>query len=318
MNSLKTTVAVAALAAFAAPAFAAGPLTSPEELKAMLGDENVAVLDIRSRVEVDAKVKETPANRDFAQGHIPGAVHSDYTKAGWRGEVAQVKAVLPDPAQLEAMIRDLGIDNGDTVVIVAGGASPKALDLGAATRVYWTFKALGHDAVTILDGGHDAWVAAGYEVTTEAATPQKGDFEAELQADMIVDGAMVELAQKNAIELIDARPTNQFLGQAQSSWAKNPGTIETSVNIAAPAVLAEGGKGFRSVDELKAMAAAAGIEPGEESYAFCNTGHHATVTWFAMSELLGQDVKVYDGSIYDWTYVRDGRTVIGTLPEQDG
>jgi thiosulfate/3-mercaptopyruvate sulfurtransferase len=313
-----TLLSTAALALVAAPVFAAGPLTTPEELNAMLGDENLAILDVRSMAEVDTeKFKTLPDHRDYAKGHIPGAVDANYQVSGWRDQMGRIQAMLPDPETMEGIIQALGVDNDDTVVIYTGGTSPKAIDLGSATRVYWTFKALGHDDVTILDGGFDGWVDAGYALSTEAVTPEKGDFEADLQIDMLVDGAMVELAARNGIELIDGRPTNQFLGQAQSGSAKNPGTIPGATSVASPDLVAEGGRHFKSVDELEAMFTKAGIEDGEEGYAFCNTGHFASVAWFAGSELLGRDVKLYDGSMYDWTFVRDGATVIGKLPEEE-
>lgn len=315
---LMTTTAAVAIAALSATAATAAPLTTPEELNAMLADGDLAIIDIRSRVELDAKVKELPAELDYAQGHIPGAVKADYRSAGWRGSVGQEKYVLPQPAAIQALIRGLGVDAEDTVVIVAGGTSPKALDLGAATRVYWTFKALGHEDVTILDGGYDAWVAAGLPVSTEAVAPEPGNFTADPQAAMLKTGANVELAIQDAVEVIDARPTAQFTGQAKPGSSKNPGTIPTAMSVPAGSVVAADGKGFADREKLAAMFDAAGLTEGEEGIAFCNTGHYATVTWFAASEILGRDVEVYDGSMFDWTFLRNGPTVVGTVPGTDG
>jgi thiosulfate/3-mercaptopyruvate sulfurtransferase len=315
---IRPTAAALAAALLAAPAAALEPLTTPEDLLAMLERDDLAILDIRSRLEVDPEVKGLPDRLNFAKGHIPGAVHADYTTAGWRAERERIEGMLPDPEAVQALARRLGVDAGDTVVIYTGGTSPQAIDIGAATRVYWTFKALGHDAVTILDGGFDAWTAAGLPVSTEAIAPQPGDFTADLRPDMIVDGAQVELAIRDGVPLIDARPEAQFRGTEQSGAAKNPGTIETATNVPAMSVLGEGGVGFASAEDLRARFSAAGVPEEGEAYAFCNTGHWASVTWFAASELMGRDVKLYDGSIYDWTQVRDGRTVIGRLPGEDG
>jgi thiosulfate/3-mercaptopyruvate sulfurtransferase len=313
--SVMPAIAIACLAMTSLSAFAIGPLTSPAELKARLGEENLVILDIRSRIEVDDTDKTLAGRRDFSKGHIPGSVHADYTNAGWRDDQGLMKAMLPAPETFEALARSLGIDNEDTVVIVAGGTGSKALDLGSATRVYWSFKAMGHDEVTLLDGGYDAWVAAGYAVTTEILPPGKGNFRAELQPEMLVNGAMVELAMDSPTKLIDARPEAQFLARAQAGSARNPGTIPTAVSVPAPSLLGEGGAGFAALDTLRTRFAAIGFEDGDQGYAFCNTGHFASVTWFVGHELLGHDIQLYDGSMYDWTNVRQGPTVIGRLPE---
>ena len=55
----------------------------------------------------------------------------------------------------------------------------------------------------------------------------------------------------------------------------------------------------------------AGVDEGEAAHTFCNTGHYGSVVWFVGSELLGRDDRLYDGSMFDWTFVRGGKTVIG-------
>lgn len=307
----KTSVALAALTAIAAPAMAAEPLISAADLAGMMDDENLVIIDVRSDLE-------TAKNDDYEKGHIPGAVYANYKKAGWRGDRGAIHYMLPDTEKIEDLIQSLGVDEGDMVVVYAAGVSPKALDLGATTRVYWTFKALGHDNVSILDGGIKAWTDAGYELSAEAVAPERGNFEAEPQAAYLVDGDMVEAAIENAIELVDSRPGAHFLADAQPGYARNPGTIPTSVNVPAPSMVGPDGVGFKALDAIKAQFASVGVDEGDTVYSFCNTGHHATVVWFAASELLGLDFQLYDGSIYDWTQVRMGPTVIGKNPETSG
>jgi thiosulfate/3-mercaptopyruvate sulfurtransferase len=77
----------------------------------------------------------------------------------------------------------------------------------------------------------------------------------------------------------------------------------------------EGGFGWQALDDVAVRMAALGLEEGEKGIAFCNTGHHASVVWFVAHELMGRDFALYDGSIYDWTQVRLGPTVIGANPE---
>ena len=142
----------AALAASAAGAHAEA-LVSPAWLNSHLRDQNLVVLDIRSAI--DGGKPET-----FAQGHIPGAVHSDYDKAGWRVTRNNVPFMVPTTPELEKLIGDLGIDEDSHVVVVPAGVN--VLDFGSAARTYWTLKFAGVRDVSILDGGLAAWTAVGY------------------------------------------------------------------------------------------------------------------------------------------------------------
>ena len=52
----------------------------------------------------------------------------------------------------------------------------QALDMGAATRLYWTFKVYGEDRLAVLDGGAAGWLAEGREVSLEDCVEQVGKF----------------------------------------------------------------------------------------------------------------------------------------------
>ncbi len=139
------------VAGAAGAAKAATPLVDVDWMLANQGKPGVVVLDVRGKLGGATKA-------DFIRAHIPGAVWTDYLKDGWRvkdkaGTVGQLAPV----DKLEKLIGGLGIGNGDHVVIVPVGG--KALDVGTATRVYWTFKVLGHDNVSILNGGMNAYTA---------------------------------------------------------------------------------------------------------------------------------------------------------------
>ena len=112
----------------------------------------------------------------FAQGHIPGAVHSDYDKAGWRVTRNNVPFMVPTTPELEKLIGDLGIDETSHVVVVPAGVN--VLDFGSAARTYWTLKYAGVRDVSILDGGLAAWKAAGFALDKGAHAPSPAIFTA--------------------------------------------------------------------------------------------------------------------------------------------
>src|SRR5690242_17385912 len=128
------------------------PLVSTQWLAAHLDDRQMRIVDIRSAVDGGARAA-------YEQAHVPGAVHTDYAKDGWRATKGMATGLLPDTATLARLIGRLGVTPSHHVVIVSAGTS--AGDFSAAARVYWTFRTAGHRAVSILDGGMAAWEADG-------------------------------------------------------------------------------------------------------------------------------------------------------------
>lgn len=283
------------------PANASGPLVDVAWLKANLGKPGVVVLDVRSGGGL--------SKAGFVAAHIPGSVFTDYGKDGWREKSKDgVEGMLPSAAKLEALVGRLGIDNGTHVVLVALGRS--AADTGAATRLYWTFKVLGHDKVSILDGGFFGWIA---EVDKEqrpvnplasgGKVPAPKTFKAAVRQDMIITRADVDraVATKSTV-LVDNRPHDFFIGLTKSPAAKRAGTIPGARSVPEGWLTENGGGTFRSPAVLKKLYAHQSVPTTGEQITFCNTGHWASLGWFVASELLGnRTVKMYDGSMAEWT-----------------
>ncbi len=262
------------------------PLVDAAWLKNRLGNSAIVVLDVR-----------TPPTGGF----VPGSVHSDYATAGWRATVGGGAGMLPEPAVLEGLIGGLGIRNGDHVVLVAAGAN--ASDMGNATRVYWTFKTLGHDAVSVLDGGFAGWIAAGGPVKPLPADRKPVAYTAHPRPGLRATLEEVEAAvAAGTTPLHDARSAEQFAGKAKSPQARAAGTIPGAVNLDIAALFSADEHRFAPADTVKALAAQAGLPLADQPITFCNTGHLASVSWFALSEVAGvPGVRLYDGSMSEWS-----------------
>lgn len=261
------------------------PLVDSAWLKGQLGRPDLVVLDVR-----------TPP----AGGYVPGSVHSDYAAAGWRATVDGVPGLLPETAELERLIGGLGIGNDDHVVLVAAGRT--ASDMGNATRVYWTFRSLGHDRVSVLDGGFAGWAADPGNPVADSAQPRPPKtFMAAPRRDLRATLPEVEAAvAAGTVPLVDARGADQFAGQAKSPQARVPGTLPGAVHIENGAFYSGTDTRFPSADAIRALAEKAGA--ADAPVTFCNTGHLASVSWFALSELAGiPGVRLYDGSMSEWT-----------------
>jgi thiosulfate/3-mercaptopyruvate sulfurtransferase len=267
------------------------PLVDAAWLTSHIGDKSLVVIDIR----------DTPkdAANPYVAGHVPGAISAPYS-AGWRATVNGVPGDLPPLEQIQGLIAGLGVNDDTQVVIVPAGTD--ASEFGSATRVYWTFKVLGHDAVTILDGGWNAWTKASAEVSTDAVTPAAGDFKATLRPELIAEAKEVKDAIDNDTTLVDARSVAQFIGQEKTNTVKELGTIPTAVNINFDKFYDKANASFASADAIAKLAKEAGLTQDSDFIAFCNTGHLASIAWFGLSEIEGfKKVRLYDGSMADWT-----------------
>lgn len=245
---------------------------------------------------------------DYLRGHIPGAVNSNYGKDGWREDRAdKVPDMLPvDVGPLSAMIGRLGIDNQTHVVLVPPGLS--STDMGMGTRVYWTFKVLGHDKVSILDGGMAAYTADKKNpLQAGAAKPAPKTFKANLRKEMIATMDDVRKAQAAGTVLVDNRPEDQYAGVNRNPKAAESGTIAGARNLPNTWATVNGGGQFRKPSQLEQLYQAGGIPTGGKQINFCNTGHWASVGWFVSSELMGnKKARLYDGSMVEWTMLKGG------------
>ena len=80
------------------------------------------------------------------------------------------------------------------------------------------------------------------------------------------------------------------------------GRIKNSINLEQQTLVNEDGT-FKSVEEIKILISQAGLQGKDGYISYCNTGHWASIGWFALSEIAKQpNVKNYDGSMVDWTF----------------
>lgn len=266
------------------------PLVDAAWLQQHLGNDSLVVLDVRDAVD-----NVVP----YTVGHIPGSISAPYSSAGWRQELQGVPGQFPGEDVAAKLIGDLGISNDDHVVIVPQGTD--ASEFGAATRIYWTFKVLGHDAVSILNGGARAWTSANGELTAEATTLQPTTFNAQFRQDLLASTADVQAALADGTALIDGRPAAQYRGEAKSPVVRVAGTIPGSVNLENGLLYSADNASFANADVVAQFASGLGVDADEKNIVFCNTGHWASIVWFGLSEVQGnKNTRMYDGSMAEW------------------
>lgn len=287
--------------ALSATAQASQAVVDVDWVKANLGKPGIVFLDVRGRLAGKSKT-------DYLRAHIPGAVWTNYLKDGWRAkDKAGTAGQLAPVAKLEKLIGGLGIDNKSHVVVIPQGN--KALDMGTSTRIYWTFKVLGHENVSILNGGMNAYAKVDPKTKKPMNKLDKGNvkptakmFKAALNKDMLLSKADVQMASKNGMVLVDNRPHNQFLGINKHGKSKRPGTIPGAQNLPENWLTQNGGGKFRMKEQLTKLYSAANVPTTGKQINFCNSGHWASLGWFVSHEIMGnKEAKLYDGSMIEWS-----------------
>lgn len=240
----------------------------------------------------------------YEAGHIPGArfvALGDITvsRDGIPNE-------LPPAADLKAAFEAAGISDTTRVILYAEGS------VLPATRAYFTLDYLGHgDQTALLDGGLDKWKAENRALSTEAPDVTAGNLTVRTKAETVVSTAAVKdmsfsasLESANAAAdriptLLDVRSSDLFTGNSDRA-----GHIPGAVNIDWTENQMTGGSSLQSEDSLRALYEAAGIQPGSTVIAYCNSGMQATQSYFTL-KYLGYDVRLYDGSMSEWTAAGD-------------
>lgn len=273
-------------------------LVTVEWLKQHLQDDDVVVVDIRGSVTSEdlggGRQRAAYAGHPeaYAAGHIWGAVFIDWTQdiVDPDGEVA-AQIASPDAFAHEMEARGIGDASHVIVVDETGGH--------IATRLWWALRYMGHDRVSVLDGGYAAWIAAGGEMTT-VIDPVADDtsFTPRIQDDLRVEWQEVlEIVEQGGPQIVDARDAETFHGEVQRG--SRGGHIPGAINLSAKSMVNEDGA-WKSVAELRELAREAGIDLDQPIVAYCNGGVTASQAMFGLQRAGAAELTNYDGSWNEW------------------
>lgn len=258
-------------------------------LRAHLDDPSWLVVDVRHQL-ADVGYGE----RAYKAGHIPGAVflHCDRDLSGPMTG-SNGRHPLPDPARLAERLGEIGI-GATTQVVVYDDAQGMI-----AGRLWWLLRWLGHDAVALLDGGLQAWQAAGGALTDVLPTLIPRTFVSRPQDMLVKAGYVLERIETPQMHLIDARGPDRFRGENETIDPVG-GHIPGAVNRFFKDNLLPDGH-FKPAAELRAewLAVLAGSAPDQVIHQ-CGSGVSACLNVVAM-EIAGlPGSRLYAGSWSEW------------------
>jgi thiosulfate/3-mercaptopyruvate sulfurtransferase len=254
-----------------------------------LGEPDLRVVDGSWHMP---QAKRDPA-REFIDAHLPGAVFFDID--GIADRASGLPHMLPSPEVFAKAVGALGIGDGDRVVVY------DSRGVVSAARVWWTFRAFGHDAVAVLDGGLPKWRAEGRPVVSGAASPTARRFTPRFRPELVraVDQIKANLGTKRE-QVIDARSRGRFTGtEPEPRAGLRGGHIPGSLNLPYDELHATDGT-LRPPAELRDAFVAARLDLGRPVVTTCGSGITASVLALALHRVGRPDVAVYDGSWTEW------------------
>ena len=251
----------------------------------------------------DPTVRLVESNEDtllYASGHIPGAVHVDWTT----DLNDQVRRDYITRQGFEALMSKLGATK-DTTVVLYGDKNN-----WWACYAFWVFQLFGHTNAKVMDGGRVKWLKEGKPLSRDVPSYAKTPYTAGERNDAPIrafrDDVLAHVKKQG--QLVDVRSPEEYAGTRMhmpdypNEGALRGGHIPGAKSIPwAKAINPDDGT-FKAAAELKTLYCDVNkLSPAGDTIAYCRIGERSSHTWFALTYLLGfQKVRNYDGSWTEW------------------
>ena len=264
-------------------------LVSTEWLAAHLNAPDIRIVDASWYLPGSGR----DARAEYKEGHIPGAVFFDIDEIC--DTANPLPHMLPSQEKFASRVRKLGLGDGVKIIVYDGAG------LFSAARVWWMFRAMGHQEVAVLDGGFPKWKAEQRPIDDMPPQPRERHFTARLNRFILRDvGQMAENLRTGAEQIIDARGPGRFTGQeAEPRPGVRPGHIPGAINLPYTSLLASDGTMLPDA-ELREKVRAAGIDMQKPAINSCGSGITAAIVFLALHRLGHKSLALYDGSWAEW------------------
>ena len=265
-------------------------LTETDELARELDAPDLVIIDASWHMPAENR----NAHEEYLAEHIPGAIFFDID------EIADTKSglphMLPPPEKFSSRMRSMGIGDGSRIVVY------DSTGLFSAARVWWTFRVMGVDDVSVLNGGLPKWKREGLPLESGPARSRTArHFTARRNLDLVRDvGDIKALLKDRSAEIVDARAADRFAGKApEPRPGLRSGRIPGSHNLPFAKLLNKDGT-LKTAPEIERLFEEAGVDLSKPVVASCGSGITASVLALGLAEIGHRRAAVYDGSWSEW------------------
>lgn len=264
-------------------------LVSPSWLLERLDDPAITVLEISSDPEAKAYLK----------GHVPGAIFSFWKDLLWH----ETDREFVSSSELSSRLGEIGVSTDSTLVICGDPVQ-------YGTYALWVMTMAGVKDVRILDGSRTRWINDGNPLETEGFSREpidNGSLDPSIATRIGRDEVLQKINNPDTV-LLDVRSPEEYRGERVSPpggfdhGAERKGRIPGAVHLFFRELLNDDDT-FISKEKLERKFSEVGVKKssGKDIVSYCRLSHRATLSWFAMSEILGiEKAQIYDGSWTEW------------------
>ncbi len=233
------------------------------------------------------------AQQEFEAAHIPGAVFFDLEEVA--DHSSGLPFMLPSAEKFASRAQSLGLGDGSRIIIYDN--SP----LRSAARGWWMFQIFGAYQVAVLDGGLDAWKAAGGPLESGKPIIRHRHFTVWSDNAPVKSLAnMRDILKNGDAQVVDARSAGRFAGtEPEARPGMRAGHMPGAKNLPYSDLYTEDGH-LKDKAALKAAFADAGVDPLKPLVASCGSGITAACIVLAATVLGADDPGLYDGSWAEW------------------
>lgn len=254
-------------------------VAEPEDLEKNLGASNLLIVDL-CRPEI------------YAQTHVPGAVHIDYTQIVAARPPAA--GLLPSEPVLSEVFSSIGMASDSHVVAYddEGG--------GRASRLLWTLDVIGHPRYSLLNGGLHAWLNEGHPVSNEPVNKSRSQYAVQFRDSAVADKSYImnRLRDPNVV-IVDTRTPAEYRGETRR--ADRAGHIPGALNFDwVNAIDRTRNLRLMPAEELTRSLAGLGVTQEKEVITYCQTHHRSAHTYLVLKSLGYSRVRGYPGSWSEW------------------
>ena len=261
----------------------------------LLGFMSLNAEDLRLQMEQlskdisNYKIIDVRPETDYQQGHIKNALNFPVSLTY---DDKSVNGKLIEPSKMQNILRKLGLDINDQVVIYDDGT------FFDAARLFWGLEVYGFKHVKLLNSGFDEWYKSNLAVSEELPTIKESAYIASVDNKRLATKFSTQIATKSPfIIIMDARKYNAYIGE--ESNAKRFGHIPEA--ISRPAIHnISSTNNFSKLKDIKELEELyKDIDKSKKIISYCDVGKISSSNYFSLREL-GYDVANYDASWKEW------------------